>query len=55
MAYTSGNHDEVWLIAMLANGEAVKVESNIVDLEDDCVELQNGIAIPVLVIYEVGV
>jgi hypothetical protein len=35
--------------------EAVEVESNIVDLEDDCVELQNGIAIPVLVIYEVGV
>ena len=55
MAYTSGHHDEVWLIAMLANGEAVEVESNIIDLEDDYVELQNGIAIPVHAIYDVDV
>jgi hypothetical protein len=55
MAYTSGNHDEVWLIVILANGEAVEVESNIIDLEDDYVELQNGIGIPVVAIYDVGV
>lgn len=55
MAYTSGNRDEVWLIVMLENGEAVEVESNIVDLEDDYVELQNEIVVPVSAIYDVGV
>ena len=55
MAYTSGNHDDVWLIIMLENGEAVEVESNIIDLEDEYVELQNGIAVPVSAVYDVGV
>jgi len=55
MAYTSTNRDEVWIIAMLSNGEAIEVESNVIDLEDDMVELQNGLTIPVHSVYDVGV
>jgi hypothetical protein len=55
MAYTSTHHDEVWIIAILSNGEAIEVESNVIDLEDDMVELQNGLTIPVKAVYDVGV
>jgi hypothetical protein len=55
MAYTSTHHDEVWIIALLSNGDAIEVESKIIDLEDDMVELQNGLTIPVHSVYDVGV
>jgi hypothetical protein len=55
MALTHGQHEPVWLIVQLANGEVAEIYSNLIDIEDDYVELHGGFGIPVKAIYDVGV
>lgn len=55
MAYTNKEHDPVWIIIKLDNGELVELDSILIDLEDDYVELHGGIALPITAIYDVGV
>ncbi len=55
MAYTNREHDPVWMIVKLENGELVEFDSIMIDLEDQFVELHGGIAVPITAIYDVGV
>lgn len=55
MAYTNHEHDPVWMIVKLDNGELVEFDSIMIDLEDDFVELHGGFAVPITAIYDVGV
>jgi hypothetical protein len=55
MALTNGQHEPVWLMVQLANGEVAEVYSDLIDLEDEYVELHGGFGIPLRAIYDVGV
>jgi hypothetical protein len=55
MAYTNKEHDPVWIIVKLDSGELVEIDSTLIDLEDDYVELHGGFALPITAIYDVGV
>ena len=55
MAYTNKEHDAVWIILKLENGELVELDSILIDLENDYVELHGGFALPITAIYDVGV
>ena len=55
MALTNAQHEPVYLLIMLANGEVVEVYSDLIDYEDDYVEVHGGIGIPLVAIYDVGV
>lgn len=55
MAYTNREHDAVWIILKLENGELVELDSILIDLEDKFVEVLGGVAIPITAIYDVGV
>ena len=55
MALTNGQHEPVWLIIQLANGQIAEVYSTLIDVEDDYVELHGGFGIPLRAIYDVGV
>lgn len=55
MAYTNKEHDPVWIIVKLGNGELVELDSTLIDFEDDYVELLGGVAVPITAIYDVGV
>ncbi len=55
MAYTNHEHDSVWLIVKLESGELVELDSTMIDLEDEFVELHGGFAVPITAIYDVGV
>jgi hypothetical protein len=55
MAYTNSQHDDVWIILKSASGDYVEVDSTLIDLQDNLVELRGGIGIPIIAIYDVGV
>jgi hypothetical protein len=55
MAYTNREHDPVWIIVKLESGELVEIDSPMIDLEDNLVEVKGGFAIPLSAIYDVGV
>lgn len=55
MALTNSDHEPVWLMVMLANGELVEVSSDLIDYEDDYVEVHGGFGIPLNAIVDVGV
>jgi hypothetical protein len=55
MALTNGQHEPVWLMVELANGELAEIYSNLIDLEDEYVELHGGFGIPLRAIHDVGV
>jgi hypothetical protein len=55
MALTNGQHEPVWLMVKLANGEMVEVYSDLIDYEDEYVELHGGFGIPLKAICDVGV
>jgi hypothetical protein len=55
MALTNGQHEPVWLLIKLADGQIAEIYSNLVDLEDDYVELHGGLGIPLRAICDVGV
>jgi hypothetical protein len=55
MVYTNKEHDAVWLIVQLDDGELVELDSILIDVEDEYVELLGGVALPITAIYDVGV
>ena len=55
MALTNAQHEPVYLLVMLANGEVVEVYSDLIDYEDDYVEVHGGFGIPLIAICDVGV
>jgi hypothetical protein len=55
MALTNGQHEPVYLLIQLADGEVVEVYSDLIDFEYDYVELHGGFGIPLTAIHDVGV
>lgn len=55
MSLTNVDHETISLTVRLANGELIEVNSKLIDFEDDFVEIQGGIGIPLKAIVDVGV
>jgi hypothetical protein len=55
MALTNADHEGISLLVQLASGECVEIESDLIDLEDDYVEIHGGIGIPLRAIVDVDV
>ena len=55
MALTNGQHEPVWLLIKLADGQLAEIYSNLIDIEEDYVELHGGLGIPLRAVFDVGV
>lgn len=55
MAQTNNEHEAVWILLKLADGEFVEIDSTLIDLEENYVEVHGGFGIPITAVYDVGV